>query len=87
MFVGLCIPRVEMQDLRPDVPLELSFVVSSAHKASFLMLDVRLVYIYYLMHHSSVFLVFDYVLRYLNISAFFINSLINLLCSGLLALR
>lgn len=40
MHVGVCVPRVEVQDLRSEVPLEQSLVVSSGHKASFLMLDV-----------------------------------------------
>ena len=40
MWVALCLPRVEAQDLRPEVPLEQSYAISSAHKASFLMLDV-----------------------------------------------
>jgi hypothetical protein len=40
MWVGVCLPRVEARDLRPEVPLEQSLVISSAHKASFLMLDV-----------------------------------------------
>lgn len=42
MWVALCLPRVEAQDLRPEVPPEQSYVISSAHKASFLMLDVSL---------------------------------------------
>lgn len=33
-------PRVEAKDLRPEVPPEQSLVISSANKASFLMLDV-----------------------------------------------
>lgn len=41
MFVCVCVPRVEARDLRPEVPLEQSLVISSGHKASFLMLDVR----------------------------------------------
>ena len=40
MFVGVCVPRVEARDLRPEVPPEQSLVISSGHKASFLMLDV-----------------------------------------------
>lgn len=40
MFVSVCVPRVEARDLRPEVPLEQSLVISSGHKASFLMLDV-----------------------------------------------
>ena len=40
MFVSLCIPRVEACDLRPEVPQEQSLVISSGHKASFLMLEV-----------------------------------------------
>ncbi len=40
MWVALCLPRVEAQDLRPDVLLEQSYAISSAHKASFLMMDV-----------------------------------------------
>lgn len=34
------VPRVEARDLRPEVPPEQSLVISSGHKASFLMLDV-----------------------------------------------
>ena len=40
MFVSLCMPRVEACDLRPEVPQEQSLVISSGHKASFLMLEV-----------------------------------------------
>jgi len=40
MFVSVCVPHVEARDLRPEVPPEQSLVISSAHKASFLMLDV-----------------------------------------------
>ena len=40
MAVGVCVPRVEARDLRPEVPPEQSLVISSAHKASFLVLDV-----------------------------------------------
>lgn len=40
MFVGVNVPRVEAKDLRPEVPPEQSLVISSGHKASFLMLDV-----------------------------------------------
>jgi hypothetical protein len=40
MFVGVVLPRVEVQDLRPEVPPEQSLVVSSGHKASLLVLDV-----------------------------------------------
>ncbi|KAL4443584.1 hypothetical protein ABPG75_011321 [Micractinium tetrahymenae] len=39
MFVSVSVPRVEAKDLRPEVPPEQSLVISSAHKASFLMLD------------------------------------------------
>ncbi|KAL4447306.1 hypothetical protein ABPG77_007339, partial [Micractinium sp. CCAP 211/92] len=39
MFVGVNVPRVEAKDLRPEVPPEQSLVISSGHKASFLMLD------------------------------------------------
>ncbi|KAL4858517.1 Vacuolar protein sorting-associated protein 13C [Chlorella vulgaris] len=39
MFVAVNVPRVEARDLRPEVPLEQSLVISSGHKASFLMLD------------------------------------------------
>jgi hypothetical protein len=41
MLVSVNVPRVEARDLRPEVPLEQSLVISSAHKASLLMLDVR----------------------------------------------
>ena len=41
MLVNVCIPRVEARDLRPEVPLEQSLVITSGHKASFLMLEVR----------------------------------------------
>ena len=41
MFISVCIPRVEARDLRPEVPLEQALVISSGHKASFLMLEVR----------------------------------------------
>lgn len=40
MAVGVCLPRVEARDLRPEVPVEQSLVISSGHKASFLMLNV-----------------------------------------------
>ena len=40
MFVSVCVPRVEARDLRPEVPVEQSLVISSGHKASLLMLDV-----------------------------------------------
>lgn len=43
MFVAVNVPRVEARDLRPEVPVEQSLVISSGHKASFLMLDVRAV--------------------------------------------
>ena len=41
MWVSLNLPRVEARDLRPEVPPEQSLAISSGHKASFLMLDVR----------------------------------------------
>lgn len=41
MWVSLNLPRVEARDLRPEVPPEQTLVISSGHKASFLMLDVR----------------------------------------------
>lgn len=41
MYVSLNLPRVEARDLRPEVPPEQTLVISSGHKASFLMLDVR----------------------------------------------
>lgn len=40
MWVSLNLPRVEARDLRPEVPPEQTLVISSGHKASFLMLDV-----------------------------------------------
>eukprot|EP00887_Chlorella_sp_A99_P001951 scaffold18.g1951.t1 len=39
MAVSLCVPRVEARDLRPEAPPGQAQVVSSAHKASFLMLE------------------------------------------------
>ena len=42
MHVDACVPKVEVQDLRPEVPPEQSLVVSSGHKASFLMLEVSI---------------------------------------------
>lgn len=39
MHVETCIPKVEAQDLRPEIPPEQSLAVSSGHKASFLMLQ------------------------------------------------
>lgn len=39
MHVNVCVPKVEIQDLRPEVPKEQSLVISSGHKASFLMLQ------------------------------------------------
>lgn len=39
MYVEACIPKVEAQDLRPEVPPEQSLAISSGHKASFLMLQ------------------------------------------------
>jgi hypothetical protein len=39
MWVSLNLPRVEARDLRPEVPPEQTLVISSGHKASFLMLD------------------------------------------------
>jgi len=39
MHVATCIPKVEAQDLRPEVPPEQSLAISSGHKASFLMLQ------------------------------------------------
>jgi hypothetical protein len=41
MRVGVCLPKLEVQDLRAEVPREQSLVVSSGHKASFMMLEVR----------------------------------------------
>ncbi len=39
MHVETCIPKVEAQDLRPEVPPEQSLAISSGHKASLLMLQ------------------------------------------------
>ncbi len=39
MHVETCIPKVEAQDLRPEIPPEQSLAISSGHKASFLMLQ------------------------------------------------
>lgn len=41
MHVQCCVPRVEVEDLRPEVPVEQSLVISSGHKASLLMLQVK----------------------------------------------
>ena len=41
MQLDAFVPRIEVQDCRSHVPIEQSLVVSSGHKASFLMLMVR----------------------------------------------
>lgn len=41
MHVVTCVPKVEIRDMRPEVPVEQSLVISSGHKASFLMLEVK----------------------------------------------
>ena len=40
MQVVANLPKLEARDLRPDILPEQSYTISSAHKASFLMLDV-----------------------------------------------
>lgn len=53
MFVETCIPKLEARDLRPEVPVEQSLVISSGHKASFCMLTVCLLFCMSSYFHSK----------------------------------